>query len=337
MSELNPLFLDAFPGAAALLREGRVAAANAMARHYLPQLVPGEPIPSFLPPEGEADNREGLFSTGAADYSFRITRTEAGDWLFFQPAPQSAITDSQLNGALGQLRQFMGEFLLHTRDDSPAFRKSYYRMFRLVNNMELLAGDRESARRPSAPLDLAGLCRALVREAAPLLAEAGVELCYEEDCLSLLIPGDPDLLRQLVLELTANAAKAAPGGQVTLRLRRQQSRAVLTLTHSGGLASPRQLAALLQQDTDEALPMPGAGAGLGMSAARRIVRLHGGTLLAEWGDGAPAIVLSLPCGPLDPRLSVESPRLQTDGGLHPTLVALADLLPARVFEDVELD
>ena len=337
MSELNPLTLDAFPGAAALLREGRVAAANAMARHYLPQLAPGEPIPSFLPPEGEGDNREGLFSAGATDYSFRITRTGAGDWLFFQPAPQSAITDSQLSGALGQLRQFMGEFLLHTQDDSPAFRKSYYRMFRLVNNMELLANDRENARRPAAPLDLAGLCRSLVQEAAPLLAETGVELLYEEDCLSLLIPGDTDLLRRLVLELTANAAKAAPGGRVTLRLQRRQGRALITLTHSGGSASPRQLAALLQQDTDAALPMPGAGAGLGMTVVRHIVRLHGGTLLVEWGNNAPAVVLSLPCGPLDPRLPVEAPRLQTSGGLHPTLVALADLLPARVFGDVELD
>ena len=337
MFEANPLTLDAFPGAAALLREGRVAAANAMARHYLPQLEPGAPVPAFLPLEGEELNREGIFSAGPSAYSFRLTRGEDGLWLFFQPAPQSAITDSQLSGALGQLRQFMGEFLLHTQDDSPAFRKSYYRMFRLVDNLELLTDVREDGPLPSAPLDLAGLCRQLVLEAAPLLAETGVELRYEEDCPSLLIPGVPGLLRRLILELTANAAKVMEQGVITLRLRRRLGRALLSLTHSGGPANPRQLAALLQQDTDAALPMPGAGAGLGMTVVRRIAQLHGGTLLVEWGNDAPTVILSLPTGPLDPRSPVESPHLQTDGGLQPTLVALADILPARLFAETELD
>ena len=43
------------------------------------------------------------------------------------------------------------------------------------------------------------------------------------------------------------------------------------------------------------------------------------------------MILSLPTGPLDPRVPVRSPILQQDGGLSPLLVALSDVLPARLF------
>ena len=60
--------------------------------------------------------------------------------------------------------------------------------------------------------------------------------------------------------------------------------------------------------------------------------LHGGSLLVEWGQSSPILVVSLPTGPLDGRTSVRSPRVQMDGGLDPVLVELADVLPRSLFE-----
>ena len=45
MAELSSFLIDAFPEAAVLARRWRVERANAMARHYLPSLQEGEPLP----------------------------------------------------------------------------------------------------------------------------------------------------------------------------------------------------------------------------------------------------------------------------------------------------
>jgi two-component system sensor histidine kinase QseC len=140
------------------------------------------------------------------------------------------------------------------------------------------------------------------------------------------------------VELIANAARACgAGGSVTIRLKYHSGRATLTVTHSGPPSGERQLSALLQQDGDYLLPLPGQGAGLGMSVVRQIVNLHEGSMLVEWSDGAPTVVVSLPTGPLPGRLPLESPRFSMGAGLHPTLVGLADLLPAEVFGEEGLD
>lgn len=76
---------------------------------------------------------------------------------------------------------------------------------------------------------------------------------------SLLIQGDIPLLQRMLLGLISNSVQTMRGGVVLLSLRRQGDRAVLSLTDSGERPSDRQLAALLQQDTDQAIPQPGQG------------------------------------------------------------------------------
>lgn len=344
MSDVALFSLEAFPDAAVLIDGTVVADANALALHHLPQLTLGAPLPAFLLPLTQPNAvRQGTFSVGLAGYSFRLSAApEEKTLLLFHPAPQTALTDNQLDGVLRQIRTLMADFLMEAEcglpEAMPAFRKSVHRMFRMVENLDLLrlAGTQEGARFCPVVLDLAGLCRQLCGQAAPLLAEREIDLEYRSDLTSLLIPGDPILLQRLVLELIANAAQAAGKGSIQLRLRRQSDRAVLVLSHSGRLPSQRQIAAMVQQDSGHLLPMAGSGAGLGLSVVRHIAGLHKGSFLVEWGQGTPTAILTLPTGPLDTHTGVQSPILHRDGGMSPLLVALSDVLPVRLFEGDDL-
>jgi len=340
-----PTALDFFPEAVLQTSQGLLTYANTLARHYLPQLEEGRPLPSCLDLPLTCPAGAGSFVHGSGHYAFSAAAEGDRVTLLFHPAPQTALTDLQLEGVTGQLREFLSDMLLGfggqtvpgaqapTPEEQAGFARSCHRMFRLVENLDYLrrAGGQEAAPFHTAPLDLADLCRQLTRDAGALLAQGGVTLRWDTDLPSLLLPGDSSLLRRLLLELVANSARRIGSGSITLSLRRRDQRAILTLSDSGEALSPRQLAALLQQDTDQGLPLPGQGAGLGMDIARHIVGLHGGSLLIQWGEGSPVILLSLPLGPLDPHARLHTPKWDTGGGLDPILVGLSDVLPPQVY------
>jgi len=349
----NSLF-DHFPEAVIQISAGQIEYFNPMAAHFLPGLTVGAPVPEGLDLPVTEVSGSGTFTAALTTYTFSLSAGAGADGytVFFRPAPQTALTEQQLSGALRQLRSFLGEFAMElgpsTAPDAPApdkavladFVKSYHRAFRLLNNLEYMhrAGTPEGVTFSPAPVDLAALCRYVAAASADLLAQAGISLEFHCEVPSLLVSGDMPLLRTLLLGLISNSAQAAEkGGRIALRLRRQNGRALLTLTDSGQALSPRQLASMLQQDNDHSIPAPGQGAGLGLAVARHIVSLHRGSFLVEWGSGAPTVVIALPAGSVDPRVSVQTPRSEYDGGLDPVLVALSDVLPARLFAADGLD
>lgn len=338
MPDLIQSLLDSFPESVVQVREGVVTAANEKARQYLPQLVPGAPLPDciVLPEEGESGT--GVFTAGSALYSYSCKAGPEGWMLTFRPSPrQAALKDWQLEGALDQLRALLGEILAEAGaapgGTSAGFNKTFHRLFRLLNNlgfMQLASGEEGVPFRP-VTMDLAGLCRDVSRDAGELLRDAGIVLEYRSREAGLLIPGDPELLRKLLLDLISNAARAAGGGQIDMTLRRSGSWAVVAVSNPGAAPTQRQLDALLREDREGALPLPGQGAGLGLPIARHIAALHRGKLLVQGGERTLGVLVSLPTGPLNGRSSVRTPAVQRDGGLDPVLMELSDVLPAGLF------
>lgn len=329
--------LDAFPEGVVQIRGGLVRFCSSTARRYLPRLAVGEPVPPELVLSEEDGGGAGEFSLGQNTYSYSCSAAGGETLVLFRPASARGLTGGQMEGLTYQLRTLLGDILAEVgpataEEGGPvpaaAFGKTFHRLFRLLDNLEML---QETPPFRSETMDLAGLCRHVEALAAPLLREAGVSLELRSQESGLLIPGDPALLQKLLLELIANAAQASEKGRVVLALRRQGERAIVTVSHSGPAADERQKEAVSRPGMGEAPPLPGQGAGLGLSAARRIAALHGGSLLMEWGRSAPGAVVSLPAGPLDGQISVRSPGAQRDGGLDPVLMELSDLLPARVF------
>ena len=211
-----------------------------------------------------------------------------------------------------------------------ALEQGICRMLRTVGRLELsqrLGGDVEPELQRK-PLDLALLSNELGARLKELLAWAEVELTVSTPDY-LLAQADEGLIRQLLMELVSNGAKA--GSRVTLTLVRQEDRAVFTVEDNGPGIPPERLGCLFSS-AEEAAPDWRRG-GVGVAIARRVAALHGGTLVADCAPGRGLrAVASIPLG-VSEGVELRDPGAAWDpGGFDEELIALSDLLPARAFK-----
>ncbi len=90
-----------------------------------------------------------------------------------------------------------------------------------------------------------------------------------------LVEGDPEQLKQVLINLTMNAVQAIPeGGVISLRAQQNETRVVIDIQDPGpGITSDE-----LDRIFDPFFTTKEGGTGLGLSVAHQIVTQHGGTL-----------------------------------------------------------
>lgn len=99
----------------------------------------------------------------------------------------------------------------------------------------------------------------------------------------VLVCGDRDRLKQVVLNLVANAIKyTAQGGKVTVNLSKEEGQGVFSVKDTGAGISIEDLPHVFERfyrgDKSRSRGKDGAGFGLGLSIAYWIVRNHGGEI-----------------------------------------------------------
>ena len=98
------------------------------------------------------------------------------------------------------------------------------------------------------------------------------------------ILGDPDRLQQIVRNLLTNAIKFTPqGGDVQVRLERNDSHALITVKDSGQGIATELLPHIFERfrQADSSNTRSNGGLGLGLSIVRQLVELHLGTVTVE--------------------------------------------------------
>lgn len=98
------------------------------------------------------------------------------------------------------------------------------------------------------------------------------------DCPGMppVVRGDPRLLHQALVNLLTNACKHSEGALVTLRVRRQTFKTLVSVDDHGiGMDSAARAAAFRRYHTSAA---ERGGIGLGMTITKEIVRMHGSDL-----------------------------------------------------------
>ncbi len=165
------------------------------------------------------------------------------------------------------------------------------RLNRLLTEFLELARPRGIAREPVHLPRLADEVLDLEAESAKGRGVKIVRDLPEDGCVAI---GDREKLKQVTINLVVNALEAMKqGGTLTVRVRPEQERVVMTVEDTGpGIASE-----LLANVFDPFFTTKEAGTGLGLSIVRKIVDQHGGDIdiVSERGHGAKVIV-SIPIG-----------------------------------------
>ncbi len=333
---------------ALLVSRGTIVFVNAGARRILGDCT-GRKVGELLGAElDRVPARAYLLDTeiDGVNYILRVNRVEEGRLVFLNRQEEAPVILNDaflytlrsnlmtLGIAADKLRpnaERLGE--LGMLEDLTALTSAYYKLMRLSDNASLVR-DLFEHRASAMPmeLDMKLLCHAVLDAAEDCFPAVHFVRDFPEE---LRLNADPRLIRQLLFNLISNCLLHSGADWIQVRLSETAESVVLGVSDNGCGIPAEALATVFDRYRYGigAGPLAG-GVGLGLTAARGIARLHGGTLLLESRpDQGTAIRASF-----SKRLPLS--RLGEEGELcsmRDLLLGLADCLPQRFFEEKYLD
>jgi anti-anti-sigma factor len=186
------------------------------------------------------------------------------------------------------------------REELDVVHRNALRLGRLVNT--LLDFSRLQAGRIDArfePLDLSATTAELASVFRSAVARAGLEFTVDCPPLGEPVHLDRDMWEKVVLNLLSNALKFTFEGGITVRVRREDGCAVLTVADTGTGIPPEELPKLFERFSrvTGARARSGEGSGIGLAMVRELVTLHGGRVdVASTPDAGTTFTVTVPFG-----------------------------------------
>ena len=146
-------------------------------------------------------------------------------------------------------------------------------------------------------VSLTQIVKAAVETLAPMARQKQIHVGVQPGLSEAEMDGDPTRLQQVFSNLFSNAIKFTPsGGNVRIELESSGDCHTITVSDTGEGISAEFLPFVFDRYRQADRTAGRGGLGLGLTIARHIVELHGGTIKAESrgkGEGA-AFIVQLP-------------------------------------------
>jgi signal transduction histidine kinase len=215
----------------------------------------------------------------------------------------------ELRNPLAPIRNAL-EIMRLADNDPTAIAKSRAVMERQVGQMVRLIDDlldvsritRGKLQLVTERLDLRSVIDTAVEMSRPQIEKAGLRLSVSLPSNPIWVTGDRVRLTQVLSNLLNNAAKyTESGGKVFLATGHESARAVVRVRDTGVGIPPEMLPHVFELFTqvDRSLNRSQGGLGIGLALVRRLVEMHGGSVVAQsegLGKGAEFIV-TIPAEP----------------------------------------
>jgi len=139
------------------------------------------------------------------------------------------------------------------------------------------------------PVDISQVIEAAIEMSSPMVVRYLQEVAVDVQPDLPPIEGDRARLVQVVSNLVTNAAKySEPGGHIGVRACMAEGRLHILVKDTGVGIPPEMLERIFEMFTqvDRTLERTRGGLGIGLTLVRRLVELHGGSIVARSGGGA---------------------------------------------------
>jgi len=150
------------------------------------------------------------------------------------------------------------------------------------------------------PVDAVRVVGAAIESAKPAIGAKHIELDVSLDPNAGQVLGDASRVQQVIWNLLSNATKfTGQGGKISVQVRRVESSVEIAVSDTGQGMAPEFLPFVFDRfrQADGSFARRHGGLGLGLSIARHLVELHGGTIAVDSagvGQGS-TFVVQLPC------------------------------------------
>src|SRR5436305_2193555 len=173
----------------------------------------------------------------------------------------------------------------------------------LLNLRQLAELDAESIEVERERFSVAELVTELTNRYQPRAAAAGLRLRADGIADDVEVVGDRGKTDQALQNILDNSLKFTRTGEVVVSVLADDARVDIAVRDTGPGIPPRDLPRIFERSYKVDRSRGGQpGSGLGLSIARHLVELQGGTLVAESSPGAvTAVRVRLPRAPLTPR------------------------------------
>lgn len=339
-------YFDALSQPVLAAEKNKIVYLNPAARAAFPMLGSGDEVPQELPGEADAaavavmNGRRWMVRTFAAENGIVYQLTEQETTALSAEEAYSLsvglkVTMSPMLSALEALQDQLAETELErSRKLLTTLNHQYYKLLHSVDSLSFYALSVSSAENLYLPetMNLTEACGGFWDDLHALVKMTGRTLTLKNADQPIFVEGDRRLLERLVCQLCSNAIKA--GGDITIGLKRQGKRAILTVTDTGSGISNETLSSAFSAKPVRSGPYS-MGVGFGLSICQEIARLHGGSLVISRRKKGTQAALSLPLkeGNVD---KLNSKSWNLSGGVDSVLVEMSGVLPDACYDPAAL-
>lgn len=212
-----------------------------------------------------------------------------------------------------------------------------YSLMRVAGHLRTCSGSLRFDLRRN-PQNLTVWLSQLAEELIPLAKTADRVLELKLPTNGIMCEIDKDRLKHALLNLISNAIKfTMPGGHIELEMKEAGGNRLCIIIRDDGCGmAPSAMGTLFNLgNSQQLIPDPRQGAGMGLPIARAIVRAHQGNLLLESQEGKGTTVylyLQRAGRSRDFELRSDVKYPVPFGGISDVLIELADVLPSSVFD-----
>jgi PAS domain S-box-containing protein len=175
--------------------------------------------------------------------------------------------------------------------------------------------------------DVQSIVQRALETSLPLIDAGGLVLDVDLPEQPLAVDGDPARLTQAIANLLNNAARYTPrGGHVAVAATRDDAEVRITVSDDGIGIAPELLTRIFDMFTQGSQSRGQGGLGIGLTLARSIVEMHGGTLEAssEGSSQGSTFTITLPGAPAGAAAAVPRPAAAEPPHATPRRVLVVD-------------